>query len=231
MSFRIFTLLSPEGVSRCRQLLDNVIFEDGGISAPGAPKSLKNNLQYGRPTAANPTPIAPDSAAHLVDQAMRAHSGFLNYTLAKHWVQPSFSRYDTGMHYGDHVDASIMPSGPVMVRTDFAMTLFLSSPEDYRGGALILRSEFGEEEIKLEAGQAVVYSCRWIHRVEPITQGSRLVCLSWIQSHVADEGLRSVANDLHQLLTSVKPEEANSERHRLLSKAYHNLIRSTAQGL
>jgi PKHD-type hydroxylase len=230
MSFRIFTLLSPDEVVRVRSALANADFEDGAATAKSLPKSIKNNLQYGR-SADESSSDQRSEASQVVDAAMRRHAELANYTLAKHWVAPSFSRYDSGMYYADHVDSGLMRSGQAVVRTDFAMTLFLADPERYEGGALILRSEFGEEEIKLEAGQAVVYSCRWIHRVEPVTEGSRLVCITWIQSHIADEGLRSVANDLYKAIGMTKAENVHSEQVQLLNKAYHNLLRSAAQGL
>jgi PKHD-type hydroxylase len=224
MSFQIFNLLSPQDVAQVTELLANENFADGRATAKGADLTTKNNLQFGRETA------QPSAATTFVDTAMRRHEALSAYTVAKAWVPPSFSRYDTGMHYADHIDSGLMRAGQAIIRTDFAMTLFLSPPEAYEGGALVLRSDFGEEEIKLASGQAVVYTCRYLHRVEPVTQGSRLVSLSWIQSHIADDGLRSVANDLKYLLAQAKPEDARSESHQRLCKAYHNLLRSTAQG-
>jgi PKHD-type hydroxylase len=230
MSFQIFNVLSADEVNQVNALLANETFVDGRLTAIGAGLDTKHNLQFGRDISSNgPTP-EPHAATQLIDAALRRNTAFSAYTLAKAWVPPSFSRYDLGMHYADHIDSSLMRAGPAVIRTDFAMTLFLNPPEQYEGGALVLRSEFGEEEIKLESGQAVVYTCRLLHRVEPVTQGSRMVCLSWIQSHVADESLRSVANDLQYLMSLATPEQAKLEPHKRLTKAYHNLLRSAAQG-
>jgi PKHD-type hydroxylase len=231
MSFQIFNVLSQQEVEQLQALLANETFTDGSLTANSVSKDIKHNLQFGRATGLNLAQPTPHPASQLVEQAMVRNQALTTYTLAKAWVPPSFSRYDTGMHYADHVDSALMRAGPAILRTDLAMTLFLSPPENYDGGELILRSEFGEEEIKLEPGQAVVYTCRMIHRVEPVTRGSRLVCLTWIQSHVPDEGLRNVANDLQYLINLAKPDELQSEAHKRLTKAYHNLLRSATQGL
>jgi PKHD-type hydroxylase len=223
-------LLEATEVDQLQNLLSKENFVDGRATAVGLGLEEKNNLQFGREINLSPAVNTLHPAAQLVENAMTANKAFSLFTLAKSWVPPSFSRYDTGMHYADHIDASLMRAGNTTIRTDFAMTLFLTPPDQYDGGELILRSEFGEEEIKLESGQAVVYTCRLLHRVQPVTRGSRLVCLSWIQSHVADEGLRSVANDLQYLLSVTKPEQAKLEPYRRLTKAYHNLLRSCAQG-
>jgi PKHD-type hydroxylase len=230
MSFQIFDLLTPDEITLIESQLASETFSDGGSTAKGAGRDIKHNLQFGREIGHGEIVPTVHPATLIVDAAMRRHVAFSAYTLAKAWVPPSFSRYDTGMHYADHVDASLMRAGPAIIRTDFAMTLFLSPPDSYKGGSLVLQSDFGEEEIKLSSGQAVVYSCRLIHRVEAVTAGSRLVCLTWIQSHVADEGLRSVANDLQYLLGIATPEQAKLEPYRRLSKAYNNLLRSAAQG-
>jgi PKHD-type hydroxylase len=230
MSFQIFSILSADEVSQINRLLANETFGDGRATAVGAGLDTKHNLQFGRDVGPSAYSPEPHAATQLIDAALRRNTAFSAYTLAKAWVPPSFSRYDLGMHYADHIDSSLMQAGPAIIRTDFAMTLFLNPPEQYEGGALVLRSEFGEEEIKLESGQAVVYTCRLLHRVEPVTQGSRLVCLSWIQSHIADDALRSVANDLQYLMSIATPEQAKLEPYQRLTKAYHNLLRSAAQG-
>jgi PKHD-type hydroxylase len=226
MSFQIFTLLSADEIVNLRALLADQTFVDGRMTASGSAASIKSNLQFAR----GPGQPVDHAATKLVDVALRRSPDFSLYTAAKRWVPPSFSRYDTGMHYGDHIDAALMTSGNALVRTDFAMTLFVSDPDDYEGGALVLHSAYGEEEIKLAAGQAVVYTANLLHRVEPVTKGSRLVCITWIQSQICDERFREINYDLHAAILKVDQKSADPELINLLNKARNNLIRAVASG-
>ena len=147
-----------------------------------------------------------------------------NFAFPLRQTLPQFSRYDPGMEYGSHVDAAVIGMGNDAMRADLASTLFLSDPATYDGGELILELPSGAEEIKLEAGEAIVYSATSVHRVAPVTKGSRLVALTWMQSTVPDERLRSILFDLH---IALKQADASGDVQLTtsLSRSYHNLLR------
>jgi PKHD-type hydroxylase len=136
-----------------------------------------------------------------------------------------FKGYDKGMHYGNHIDNPFMSTARGRVRTDLSMTLFLSEPDHYSGGELILVSEYGEEEIKLPAGHAVVYSSTMVHRVEPVTEGCRLACITWIQSLFPDERIRSIVAEIHAVVQALSALPEQRELVTVLSKNLANLMR------
>src|SRR5690606_17641083 len=107
-----------------------------------------------------------------------------------------FSRYEPGMTYGDHTDDALMGAGEDKVRTDLAFTIFLAERDSYEGGALVVESALGEQEIVLDAGDAILYPAGSIHRVAPVTAGARLAAVGWVESFVADAGRREILFDL-----------------------------------
>jgi len=129
------------------------------------------------------------------------------------------------MHYGDHVDDPIMAQGGERLRTDLSLTVFLAPPEQYQGGALVIRTPFGEQRVKLAAGDAVLYPSSSLHRVEEVSEGERLVALTWIQSHIRDPARRALLHELNlargQLLEQA-PTDPASQR---VDQSYANLVR------
>jgi PKHD-type hydroxylase len=117
-----------------------------------------------------------------------------------------------------------MGKGADQIRTDLSMTIFLSDPASYDGGELALETPFGEQEIKLDAGEAIVYPSTTVHRVIPVTRGVRLAAVTWIQSSVRDDRLRSVLFDLKQAVERAD-QDAYAEFRLVLNKAYNNLLR------
>ncbi len=217
MHREVFRLLDRKETEQAVRALRQRTFVNGKATAGGGAAQVKNNLQVERG--------AKDSNAldALVDQAMKRHRDFQTFALPKCWVLPLFSRYEPGMGYGDHVDGGLM-GGPNGIRTDLAMTLFLSPPESYDGGELVIE---GGDEIKLDAGEAIVYSATSVHHVAPVTRGTRLAAVTWIQSAVRDEHLRTILYDLARASTTV--DQLNRpDLSLLLSKAYQNLIRFAA---
>ncbi len=221
MDFLLVPLLSPEEVERFVAGLASATFADGGATASGAAKSVKKNLQVPR------SGMESGPLDELFFQALRRNQEFQRFAVPKRVLPPTYSRYEPGMHYGSHVDGAIMGS-PHPLRTDLAMTLFLCPPHSYDGGELVIEMGFGEQEIKLDAGEAVVYPATTMHRVAPVTRGVRMVAVSWIQSAVADDRLRSILSDLSK---ATDQAEAAGDKHLLttLSKCYHNLLRYAAQ--
>lgn len=218
MDFQILHILERNEIQQIVSNLAGQTWADGKLTAHGTARNVKNNLQMER------TGPAQTEADRVLLAALARNELFQAFSIPKRIASPTFSRYEVGMEYGDHVDAAIMGLGSDAIRTDLAGTIFLSDPASYDGGELILEMSFGEQEIKLEAGEAIVYSATTLHRVAPVTRGVRLVALTWIQSLVPDESLRAILFDLS---AAIKHADANTDRRLLtnLNKSYHNLLR------
>jgi PKHD-type hydroxylase len=200
-----------------RQLADGN-FVDGRATASDYPSGVKHNLQLDR--------LDRDATAldQIVITSLTRNEAFRAVTLAKRILPPIFSRYVSGMHYDAHVDSAIMGFGQPL-RTDFSITIFLTPPSHYDGGELIIESPFGEEEVKLGAGDAVIYAATSVHRVAPVTRGERLAAVTWVQSFVRDPALREILYDLYQSIGRLRQlPEAASELTTLV-KARSNLLR------
>jgi PKHD-type hydroxylase len=221
MNFQILPVLEPDELDRIVSDLADQTFVDGKLTAYGSAKAVKNNLQ------AEQSEGETDEIDGIVMNALWRNETFQSFAIPRRLVAPLFARYDVGMSYGAHVDAAIMGSDEEPVRSDLAVTVFLSDPATYDGGGLILQMPFGEQEIKLRAGEGVIYPATTLHRVDPVTRGTRLVALTWIQSVVRDEAIRTILFDLS---TATAKAEAlgDSELLALLNKSGHNLLRHAA---
>lgn len=220
MDYQILPLLEPSELDSILAGLEQRRFVDGRATAHGGARSVKNNLQMER------SGQAPAELEQVVVSALRRSVAFQAFALPKRVMPPLFNRYEPGMEYGAHVDGAIMPTATEPMRTDLAITLFLSSPETYQGGELILQLASGDQEIKLAAGDALIYSAKYIHRVEPVRSGVRLAAVSWVQSAVRDERIRALLYDLHQATQTLDPRQ---EAAILISKSYHNLLRLSSE--
>jgi len=171
---------------------------------------------------------ATRAAAVLVGDALRAQPVFASGVLPRRLRPVLFSRTGIGQGYGAHVDDALMGDDPPL-RTDVAVTLFLSAPDDHAGGELVLESAGGEQAFKLEAGAAVVYPATSLHRVAPVTAGVRLVAVTWAQSLVRDPARREVLFDLDTARREVFAREGKSANFDRLAKSYANLLRMWAE--
>jgi PKHD-type hydroxylase len=140
-----------------------------------------------------------------------------------------FSRYEPGMTYGAHTDDALMGPGEDKLRTDLAFTIFLEAPSAYEGGALTIESALGEQEIKLEAGDAILYPAGSIHYVAPVTKGARLAAVGWLESYVADAGRREILFDLSVARHRLSEGDAPREELLRLDKSISNLLRMWAR--
>lgn len=183
-------LLSRQELRAVLAALPDERFADGAATAAGAAKAVKRNEEY-------VASIAEDPAAAIVDAAIRRHPAVQNALYPRKLYRILFNRYAAGMAYGDHFDAPLMDHmSEQRLRTDQSMTLFLSAPESYEGGELVIQHALGESRVKLPAGAAVFYRSLTLHRVEPVTRGVRLAAVTWIQSHVKGEEQRAILHDL-----------------------------------
>ncbi len=145
--------------------------------------------------------------------------------LPLHVASPLYARYQPGMAYGDHLDDPIMGADGVKYRSDIAVTIFLSAPQEYDGGELVIRTHAGDQAVKRAAGDGVLYPAGSIHHVNPVTRGERLVAITWVQSLVRDPGRRELLyglNTAREKLLQNAPEAAETTQ---VNAAYLNLIR------
>lgn len=218
-------LLTKAEVKVYRDTLDKAHWLDGKNTAMGMAANVKNNCQ------ADPKdPLVSQLVNKLLGKM--GHSPKLVSAALPHKIfPPCFNRYGEGETYGFHVDAAIMriPDTQDVIRSDVSMTVFLSEPDDYDGGELIIATDFGEQRVKLEAGYAVVYPSSSLHQVTPVTRGERVAAITWMQSMIAESTLRQ---NLYQLDSSIQDliSKDTTERDELdkLHNVYHNLIRHFA---
>lgn len=220
MNCQAIRLLPGHEASRIVSELEQRSFADGKLTASGFARDVKNNLQLKR-AGREMTDLDK-----LVFDVCQRSPEFQAFAIPKRIAAPIFSRYDPGMQYGSHVDNAFM-GGPAGVRSDLSVTLFLSPPDSYDGGELVVEMALGEQPIKLDAGEAIVYPSSSVHHVAPVTRGVRYAAVTWVQSAIGDERLRAILQDL--VRTMDHPDAARSpELSLLLSKSYHNLMRYAA---
>jgi PKHD-type hydroxylase len=225
MLLTIPKVLTPAQVGHCLEQLSATDWVDGNETSGPMAARAKRNLQIPQDS-----PVTQTLGNLILDQLGR-NPAFLSAALPQKVVPPLFNRYDPGMGFGAHVDNAIRysPDGR-RYRTDLSCTLFLSDPADYDGGELAVEGVFGTQGVKLAAGDMVLYPASSLHRVEPITRGSRWASVFWVQSMVRDDGQRRLLYDLDQAIISART--ALSDDHpslASLTSTYHNLVRMWAE--
>jgi PKHD-type hydroxylase len=217
-------LLSAADLAAITADLDAAGWADGRSTAGARAGAVKANQQL-----APDDPVARRWAAPL-QQALLRHAGFIAAALPLRTLPPLFSRYGVGDHYGPHIDNAISRPGQVMVRSDLAATLFLSDPASYDGGALQIETSFGPQRARLAAGDLLLYPATSRHQVEPITRGTRLAAIFWIQSMVRDAAARALLLELDQTIQALAIKLGQTDPHVVsLTGTYHNLIRMWAE--
>ncbi len=193
-------------------------FQDGKKTAGYRAKRVKHNLQMDRNSE------AAKAVKAIILTGLRRNPTFQRVALPKTIRPPLISRYREGMNYGLHVDDAMMGGSP-KERTDISVTVFLSDPADYDGGETVMNSPFGEQEIKLPAGAAVVYPSSTLHRVAPVTRGERLAAVTWLQSYVRDPAKREILHDVYQMREKLAEQHPDDQEADLAFKTYANLLR------
>jgi PKHD-type hydroxylase len=214
-------VLKKDEVDAVMRELTQDAYEDGRASAGLVAREVKNNLQVKRDAD------VAKKFAPLILEALRRNGTFYNVALPHRIHGPIFNRYDVGMTYGSHVDNAIMGEA-VSVRSDVSATLFLAAPDTYDGGELVIQEHHGERKIKLPAGSMVVYASTNVHRVQPVTRGSRIAAIFWIQSLVRDEARRDILFDFAEIMAGVRQKLDGNEQMALAS-IYSNLMRQWAE--
>tara|TARA_R110000737_G_scaffold1598_6_gene4735 strand:- start:1478 stop:2158 length:681 start_codon:yes stop_codon:yes gene_type:complete len=219
-------ILSKEEVKAYRQTLTNAPWGDGGSTAMGMAASVKNNNQADASNN-NVRQLANQLLARIGDTPK-----VVSVALPHKIFPPCFNRYSETQEYGYHVDAAVMriPGTTEVLRSDMSMTIFLSEPEEYEGGELIISTEFGQQSIKLPAGYGVAYPSSSLHKVTAVTQGQRIAAITWMQSMISDVSIRQNLYQLDQTIQNLIKENKTSRTEMdNLHNVYHNLIRQFAQ--
>lgn len=224
MMLHIPAVLSPSQLAQCRRALADAPWEAGSRTAGGQAVHCKDNFQL--PAA---SPLCGE-LGNLIRAALEAQPLFQSAALPARILPPLFNRYEGGGHYGNHVDAAIQsPSVLGRVRTDVSTTVFLCDPEEYEGGELIVEDTYGTHEVKLPAGDAIVYPATSLHRVEPVTRGARIASFLWTQSMVRDAWQRTMLFDLDMTILRLRQQVGDSPEVVRLTSHYHNLLRQWAE--
>jgi PKHD-type hydroxylase len=225
MILTIKSVLSSDEVAHFRDVLANTQWVDGNITSGVQAAQAKYNLQVPED--------APEARAlgETILLKLGSHAEFNAAALPLRVFPPLFNRYDAGMGFEAHVDNAIryVPSARQRVRTDISSTLFLSNPDEYDGGELLIDDVYGERSVKLEAGDMVVYPADSLHQVAPITRGSRWAAFFWTQSMVRDDSDRALLYRMDQSITLARQELGDKHPAVLgLTSTFHNLLRKWA---
>lgn len=221
MLLHIPNVLTREQVAAMRAAIDAADWVDGRATVGSQGAQVKHNRQL--PEA---SPAAVEQG-RIVLQALAANPVFFAAALPLRTVPPLFNRYAGGETYGLHVDGSVrrIPGPAPWLRTDVSSTLFLCDPEDYDGGELVVVDTYGEHEVKLPAGDMIVYPSTSLHRVEPVTRGERVCSFFWTQSMVRDDAQRALLFDMDQAIQKLRARHGETEETVALTGQYHNLLR------
>lgn len=196
-------VLTADQARQMREALAGAPFRDGRMTAGAAAAPVKNNLQA---KGDDPTVIGLARQARL---ALEAHPVMRQLARPARWSNLIFSRYGPGQAYGRHVDnAGMIDEHGWPLRTDLSFTLFLSDPETYAGGALVIEDLAGERAFRPQAGAAILYPTGRLHRVAEVTDGERLACVGWVQSLIRHPDQREALYDLEQVRDTLPPGEA-----------------------
>jgi PKHD-type hydroxylase len=218
----IADVLSKADVAEFRAVMDAVDWEDGRSTAGAQSAEVKKNEQL------PPNGEVSRKLGERVIKALAANPLFVSAAIPRQIFPPLFNRYGIGQHFGVHVDNAVRGDHltGTRIRTDLSVTLFLSEPDEYDGGELIVEDYYGSHEVKLPAGHLVLYPATSLHTVTPVTRGARVASFFWLQSMIRDAHARSMIFDLdHAIQGLVERLGRNDPEVVKLSGLYHNLIR------
>lgn len=223
MLLQIREVLSPAELAQAREILKSAPWEDGRLTAGEQSAKAKNNEQLREDCDAT------RSLQQLLLRGLERHQVFFSAALPKQISPPLINRYGGSANsFGNHVDSAVrfLRDGSGRVRTDISCTVFLSDPADYDGGELVIEDTFGEQRVKLAAGDMVLYPGTSVHRVLPVTRGRRVASYFWIQSMVRSDEQRRLLFDMDNHLRHLRSAYGESDPGVIgLTSTYHNLLR------
>jgi PKHD-type hydroxylase len=224
MLLQIPDVLTPDEVARCRTMLAAAEWVDGRVTAGHQSARAKHNMQL-----PEDYPASVELGGMIV-AALERSPLFMSAALPLKVFPPLFNRYESGQLFDNHVDNAIrqVTGTPHRVRTNLSATLFLSAPEEYDGGDLVVEDTYGVHSVKLPAGHLILYPASSLHHVRPVTQGARLASFFWVQSMVRDDGERTLLFDLDTAIQRISQEAPDHPSAVQLTGVYHNLLRHWA---
>jgi PKHD-type hydroxylase len=224
MLLHIPNVLNADELSQLRHLMAQADWADGKVTAGTQSAQVKRNIQL-------PEKSTDAEAARLIVlKALNRNALFFSAALPKKIYPPLFNQYQVGMDFGAHIDNAVRThaiSG-VHVRTDISSTLFLSDPDSYEGGELVVEDTYGHQIVKLPAGDMVLYPGTSLHHVRPVTQGTRVACFFWTQSMVREDAQRTLLFDMDAAIATLREQVGDNAAVIRLTGNYHNLIRMWA---
>lgn len=225
MLIHIPEILTKTEVNDFRLRLKNTEWIDGKATVGIQGAQVKRNRQI-----AIDNPVARE-LGEIILKKLYANPVFMSAALPSRIVPPLFNAYTGGEYYGFHVDGAIriLPNSNLSLRTDVSSTLFLSEPEEYQGGELIVQDTYGSHEVKLPAGDLILYPSTSLHQVSPVTEGERVCSFFWTQSMVRDDWQRSMLYELDCNIQSLRQKVGDTEELLGLTGHYHNLLRQWAE--
>ena len=225
MLITIADIFTTEEVAQARDLLDAAEWVDGRVTAGYQAQSVKENLQLpeGHPAAVK--------VGEMVLAALARSPLFMSAALPLRVFPPMFNRDTGGGHFGTHVDTAIRATASTgqRIRTDVSATHFLTPPDQYDGGELLVEDTYGVHSVKLPAGHLVLYPATSLHRVTPVTRGTRVSSFFWIQSMIRTDGDRTLLYDLDTAIQHLAKESPGNPVGVQLTGVYHNLLRRWAE--
>lgn len=216
MFLKIPDVLTSAELAQLRAIAARTVFVDGKMGSDFA-SPVKNNLRVGDHEAHR-------QSAQMVGDALFRSEDFRTFAFPKAMMPPILTRYDTGMHYGIHVDSAFMSTGQRMLRSDLSCTIFISDASEYEGGALRIGLGSGDISVKGKAGSAIVYPSTTIHEVEPVTSGVRLIAMTFIESRIADSENRELLYELMEI-GAIAGEKMDINTYTRLQRVQQNLLR------
>jgi PKHD-type hydroxylase len=225
MLIHIPEVLTKQQVTEFRARLKQADWVDGKATVGVQGAQVKKNRQL--PVDG----LVARELGEIILKALYANPVFMSAALPLRIVPPLFNAYAGGEHYGFHVDGAIrlVPGSNLSLRTDVSSTLFLSEPDEYEGGELTVQDTYGSHEVKLPAGDLILYPSTSLHQVETVTHGERVCSFFWIQSMVRDDWQRNLLYELDCNIQSLRQKVGDSEEIVGLTGHYHNLLRQWAQ--
>ncbi|HEY4296985.1 MAG TPA: Fe2+-dependent dioxygenase [Paraburkholderia sp.] len=227
MMLHIPQVLRSDEVRELRQRLESADWVDGQETVGSQGAQFKQNRQL-----SEESPVAQE-LGQIVRQALTRNPLFFSAALPLRISPPLFNRYDAAQqeHYGFHVDGAVRsyPAPPNWLRTDLSATLFLCEPDDYEGGALLVRDTFGVREVRLPAGDMVLYAATSLHGVPPLKRGVRIASFFWVQSMIRSAHRRTMLFELDRAIQTLRAQHGETEEAVVLVTHYHNLLREWAE--
>ena len=212
-------VLDKEEIRMVQELMETATFREGAATAGSEARRVKNNHEMFI------SEIETQRLNNLVMGKLVRNPDYIAAAFAARIAAPIYAKYTPGMYYGNHVDDPVMGPPGQRYRSDISITIFLNDPEDYEGGELVITTTFGEQKIKLAAGDAVLYPSSSTHRVAEVTKGERIVAVTWLQSTVREPAKREILYNLAKAREGLIESAPGSDELELLSNSYVNLVR------